>query len=105
MLAGATGAVAKLAVEDQRTAEQIEREAEELRQQAAFATSDSHGEKVAIEWNNIERITTDFDRDSMTCKRCISVRKCTNQKWHLFTDRTCDSWGKWETPKCNELKF
>ena len=105
VLAGATGAVAKLAVEDQRTAEQIEREAEELRQQAAFATSDSHGEKVAIEWNNIERITTDFDRDSMTCKRCISVRKCTNQKWHLFTDRTCDSWGKWETPKCNELKF
>ena len=102
--AGVYGVV-KTAIDDQKSEEQTKQEAEELRQKAAFENSDSHGEYVSIDWNYMEKITSDFDRDAMTCKRCISARKCKKTKWHIFTDRNCGSWGKWEEPRCNELKF
>ncbi len=98
-------AVAKTIADDQRAANEDKAYAEELRQKAAFENSDSHGEYVSIDWNYMEKITTDFNRDTMTCKRCVIARKCNKTKWHLFTDRNCGSWGKWEEPKCNELKF
>ena len=93
------------AIETQKQNEQTAQEIEELRQQAVFANTESHGEQVSVEWNYMEKITTDFDRDTMTCKRCISARKCKKTKWHIFSDRNCGSWGKWEEPRCNELKF
>ena len=84
---------------------QLKREVEELRQKAAFDSNESHTEYINADWNYMEKITTDFDRDTMTCKRCVSARKCTNPKWHIFSNRNCGGWGKWEDPKCNDLKF
>ena len=57
-------------------------------------TNDTHGEYFANEWNYMEKITTDFDNDTMECKKCVSKRRCEKTAWHLFRDRDCK---KWET--------
>ena len=57
-------------------------------------TNDTHGEYFANEWNYMEKITTDFDNDTMECKKCVSKRRCEETAWHLFRDRDCK---KWET--------
>jgi len=103
--AGMVAGVYAINKSDEEAKAKQEAENEELRQKAAFANSESHGEYVSIDWNYMEKITTDFDRDTMTCKRCITARQCNKTKWHIFSDRNCSSWGDWEEPKCNELKF
>ena len=97
--------VAVTSADAQKKETQTAQEIEELRQKAAFANTESHGEQVSFEWNYMEKITTDFDRDTMICKRCIVSRHCNTTSWSVFSDRYCKSWGKWEEPKCNELKF
>ena len=67
----------------------------------------NHGEYYANEWNYMEKITTDFDEKTMTCKKCISHRQCKKTSWHLFSDRAC---SKWETSdfvdeRCSEVQF
>ena len=108
LAAAAAGAIAGTivdSVEGQKQKTSNAQEVEELRQKAAFSSNENHSEYISSEWNYIEKITTDFNRDTMTCKRCIVAKQCNKTKWHLFTDRTCSSWGDWEEPKCNELKF
>ena len=73
---------------------------------SALQVSDTHGQFFADEWNYQEQITTDFDRDTMTCKRCVKSRKCKKTKWSLTRNRYCKSWDEWEEePRCNELQF
>lgn len=69
--------------------------------------NETHGENLFREWNYMEKITTDFDDETMVCKKCISKRHCKKTKWSLFTDRTCK---KWETDdfvdeRCTEVQF
>lgn len=66
----------------------------------------THGEFFANDWNYQEKITTDYDRETNTCKRCITARNCKKTKWSLIRDRYCKSWEDWEEePRCNELQF
>ena len=66
----------------------------------------THGEFFANDWNYQEKITTDYDRETNTCKRCITARNCKKTKWSLIRDRYCSSWEDWEEePRCNELQF
>lgn len=67
----------------------------------------NHGEYFANEWNYREKITTDFDEETMKCKKCISHMKCKKTAWHIFSDRNCK---KWETEdfvdeRCTETQF
>lgn len=69
--------------------------------------TETHGEYFANEWNYMEKITTDFDNDTMECKKCVSKRYCEKTKWSIFSDRTCK---KWETDdfvdeRCTTLQF
>ena len=71
------------------------------------STNDTHGEHYANEWNYMEKITTDFDNDTMECKKCVSKRRCEETAWHLFRDRDCK---KWETDdyvdeRCTTVQF
>ena len=69
--------------------------------------NENHGEYFANEWNYQEKITTDFDNDTNTCRKCISSRKCEETAWHLFSDRTCKKWASddFEDEKCTEIQF
>ncbi len=75
-------------------------------EQATLET-ETHGEFFVTEWNYMEKITTDFDNDTMVCKKCVSKRQCEKTAWHLFTNRDCK---KWETDdyvdeRCTEVQF
>ena len=70
-------------------------------------TNDTHGEYYANEWNYMEKITTDFDNDTMECKKCVSKRRCEETAWHLFRESDCK---KWETDdfvdeRCTTVQF
>ena len=67
--------------------------------------SETHGEYAANEWNYQEKITTDFDNDTMVCKKCVTARKCRSTKWSFFRDRYCSSWDPYSEPRCTEIKF
>ena len=106
-------AVTAIAIESavdtaQKAASQRELE-DEMRfqqKQAELNASPTHGQFFANDWNYQEKITTDYDRETNTCKRCITSRKCKKSKWSLIRNRYCVSWEKWEEePRCNELQF
>ena len=81
-------------------------EIEFQRKHAKLSTTTTHGEYFVNDWNYQEKITTDYDRETNTCKRCIISRKCKKTKWSLVRDRYCSSWEEWDySPRCNELKF
>ncbi len=84
----------------------LKSEKQSFEKQAKSNTPPTHGQYFATDWNYQEKITTDFDRETMTCKRCITSRKCKKGKWSLVRNRYCVSWEKWEEePRCNELQF
>ncbi len=99
-------AIAQSAHDDQELANKRKREAEQMRQDAVWLNSDdNHSEYASVDWNYMEFISSDFNRETMTCRRCIKYRKCSKTKWSIFTDRTCKSWGKWQEGNCSDLKF
>ena len=67
----------------------------------------THGEHYANEWNYREKITTDFDNDTMECKKCVSKMVCEKTKWHVFTDRTCSKWATddYVDERCTTVQF
>ena len=109
MAVGST-ALAAYALGDSLAAKQSEdnmkNEAKMAREHAELNIDPGHGEFLAQDWNYQELITTDFDKDTMSCKRCIKSRKCKKSKWSLLRNRYCSSWEKWEEePRCNDLHF
>ncbi|MBR5904416.1 MAG: hypothetical protein IKZ49_02670 [Alphaproteobacteria bacterium] len=72
---------------------------------AAGEQTQNHGEYAANEWNYQEKITTDFDNDTMICKKCVVNRKCRSTKWSIFRDRYCSSWDPYSEPRCTEIQF
>jgi hypothetical protein len=69
--------------------------------------TETHGEFYANEWNYMEKITTDFDNETMVCKKCVSKRQCKKTAWHMFTDRTCKEWetDDYVDERCTEVQF
>ena len=66
----------------------------------------THGEYVSNTWNYIEKITTDFDEETMTCKKCVSHKNCEKTAWHIFSDRTCKNWeDDFSKPRCETIEF
>ena len=68
---------------------------------------ETHGEFFANEWNYREKITTDFDNDTMICKKCVSKMVCEKTQWHIFSGRTCNKWASedFENERCTEVQF
>ncbi len=90
----------------QQAQDSVKNEKQDFVKQAESNLSPTHGQYFANDWNYMEKITTDFDRETMTCKRCITARKCKESRWSIMRNRYCKSWEKWEEePRCNELQF
>lgn len=66
----------------------------------------NHGEYFANDWNYIEKITTDFDEEDLTCKKCIEHKNCEKTAWHIFSDRSCSKWEEnFSKPRCETIEM
>ena len=103
---GFAASTAVTAVEAARSAEANKQNAAAIAAQQNKNT-ETHGEFYANEWNYQEKITTDYDAKTRTCKRCISTRKCKKTKWSLFSKRSCKKWAddEFTDERCTEIKF
>ncbi|MCQ2575021.1 MAG: hypothetical protein MJ156_02880, partial [Alphaproteobacteria bacterium] len=58
------------------------------------------------EWNYQEDINTEFNEQTMVCRKCIAAKKCKKTGWSLFRDRFCKTWeDDFSAPNCRDIKF
>lgn len=57
------------------------------------------------QWNFRETITTEFDLDSLVCKKCVVTQQCKKTKTPLFGDLYCDEWEEPSPETCTDIQF
>lgn len=73
---------------------------------AVQTASNNKGHYFHNEWNYQEDINTEFNPDTLMCKKCIAAKKCEKTGWSLFRPRFCRSWPKdFSAPNCRDIQF